>query len=584
MHNKQIAAALLELADLLEISGENAFKVNAYRRASRTVENCRFPIAKQLDRLEELPGIGKGTAGVIEELVAAGSIGMLEELKSTLPPGLPELLKLPGLGPRSVHTLYKELDIKNMDELKEAAEKQKIRSLPGFGPKKEQKILEAIAQVQNRPERRLLHEALFVASHLAEQLKDEEEVLQMELAGSLRRRKETIKDIDFVIATVSPVELGRKIVRLPVVTEIIGQGETKVSVRVNVEGIEMGADFRLVTPAQFASALHHFTGSKEHNVRIRQRAKKYGLKVSEYGIFNSETDETMTFADEREFFAALDLPWIAPELREDRGEMERAEQDNLPGLIRPEEIRGDLHMHTLYSDGADSIKNMALAAKARGYEYIAITDHSVSLKVAGGLSVEELMEQWAEIERINAELEGIVILKGVEMDILPDGRLDYPDEILARMDFVIASIHSRFNQDEEAMTKRIIQAMENPYVNMIAHPTGRLLLRRDPYSVDVDRIFQAAKETGTILELNSNPHRLDLNDELIKKAKEEYGLTFAINTDAHSTAELGNIAYGVATARRGWLEPKDVLNTLPLHELLQRLKQKTGKSKAENGK
>jgi DNA polymerase (family X) len=574
LHNKQISAGLMELADLLEISGENAFKVNAYRRAARTVENSRFPIAEQLDRLEELPGIGKGTAGVIEEMVATGSIRLLEELKQALPPRLPELLKLPGLGPRSIHTLYQKLDIKNIAELKEAAEKQKIRSLAGFGPKKEQKILEAIAQFQNRPERRLLHEALYVAYHLVEQLKDEEEILQIELAGSLRRRKETIKDIDFVIATYHPVELGQKIVTLSEVTEVVGQGETKVSVRVNVEGIEIGVDFRLVTPDQFASALHHFTGSKEHNVRIRQRAKKYGLKVSEYGIFNSESDEIMTFRDEREFFGALKLPWIAPELREDRGEIERAEQKCLPELIQLEDICGDLHMHTLYSDGADSIKNMALAAKKRGYEYIAITDHSTSLKVASGLSVEELHEQWSEIDRINAELEGITILKGVEMDILPDGSLDYDDEILEQMDFVIASIHSRFNQDEKAMTKRIIQAMENPYVNMIAHPTGRLLLRRDPYSIDIDRIFQAAKETGTILELNSNPHRLDLTDKLLKKGKEEYGITFSINTDAHSIEELSNMGYGVATARRGWLEKQDVLNTLSLQELLQRLKMK----------
>lgn len=572
MKNAQISAILHQLADYMELSGENPFKVNAYRKAARSVENSRTSVAGMIDRLEDLPGIGKGTARVIEEIIATGRSSQLEELRQQLPPELPDLLTLPGLGPKSIYTLYKELHITNIPELKQAAENNQIRSLPGFGSKKEQKILEAIAQFQKRPERRLLHEAMLVAGRLKEHFVSCDKILRVELAGSIRRQKETIKDIDFVVATNEPAEVGEWIVSLPEVVEIINQGETKVSILVHVEGIEMSVDVRLVTPAQFASALHHFTGSKEHNVRIRQRAKQMGWKVSEYGIFHADTEETVTFADEASFFSHLNLPYIPPELREDRGEIESADKGELPDLIQLEDYKGDLHMHTLYSDGADSIRKMAEAARKRGYEYIAITDHSQSLKVASGLTIEEVYEQWKEIEEINREFTDFTVLRGTEMDILPDGRLDFPDELLEQMDIVIASIHSSFRQDEATMTRRIVEAMENPHVDIIAHPTGRLIHRRDAYQVDIDHIFQTAKDTGTILELNANPHRLDLNDELLKKAKEEYGLTFTINTDAHSTEGMNNVIFGISTARRGWLEKDDVINTLSIQELKKRLK------------
>lgn len=575
MNNKQIAGVLNELADLMEISGENRFKVNAYRRAARTVENHRIPVKDMLDQLLELPGIGRGTATVIKEIVETEKTTLLEELRQSLPPYLPDLLRLPGLGPRSIYTLYKELDVVDLSTLQAAAEQGKIQALSGFGPKKEQKILEAIQHVQNRPDRHLLHESLIVAERLSHHLQEMEEVERMELAGSLRRKKETIKDIDFVIATRSPRQLGERIVSLPEVRDIVGQGETKVSVRVVVDEIEMGVDFRLVTPEQFASALHHFTGSTEHNIRIRQRAKELGLKVSEYGITDAETGEVITFSDEAQFFAKLGLSYVPPELREDRGEIERMQTGELPKLITPEEIRADLHMHTVFSDGADSIYQMAKAAKDKGYEYIAITDHSQSLKVANGLTVEELYEQWQEIEQVDQELTGITLLKGAEVDILPDGRLDYPDEILAQLDVVIAAVHTNMKQDEKKMTKRIIAAMENPYVHLLAHPTGRLLLRRDAYALDIDAIFKTAQATGTIIELNASPYRLDLNDVLLQKAKEEYGLTFAINTDAHAVTGLDVMRYGVATARRGWLEAKDVVNTYSLTELKNRLANKS---------
>jgi DNA polymerase (family X) len=572
LNNKQIAGTLHALADYMEIKGENVFKVNAFRRAARTIENSRFQIAEALDRLPELPGIGKGTAEVIREIVATGTSRYLEELKAELPPELPLLLKLPGLGPKSVHTLYHKLSVTNLDGLKQAAEKKQIQTLAGFGPKKEKKILEAIEQFQKRPERFLLHEAMAVAAVIRQRLQAIPGVEKVELAGSIRRFKETIKDIDFVLATNHPAEVAEQIAQLPEVTQVVGQGETKVSIVVDTEGLVMGVDVRLVSPGQFGSALSHFTGSKEFNIRIRQRAKQYGWKVSEYGIYDAETGQTAKFEKEADFFAHLDLPFIPPELREDRGEMEKADQSSLPALIRLEDYRGDLHAHTLYSDGAHSIKDMALAAKAKGYEYMAVTDHSRSLKVAGGLTVDEVYEQWEEIDQLNREGLGIQILKGAEVDILADGTLDYPDDLLKQMDLVIASVHTQFRQDEATMTRRIIRAMENPYVNILAHPTGRLLLRRDAYAVDVDRLFQAARETGTILELNANPHRLDLNDRLLKKAKEEYGLTFTINTDAHSTAEYDSIIYGIATARRGWLEKEDVINAYPLERLKAVLK------------
>ena len=567
MNNKQIAAILHTLSDFMEIKGENVFKVNAYRRAARTIENSRFQIAEELDRLPELPGIGKGTAEVIREIVASGTSCYLEELKAELPQELPLLLKLPGLGPKSIHALYQKLSVTNLDELKQAAEKKQVQTLPGFGPKKEKNILEAIEQFKKRPQRFLLHEAMTVASVIKERLEGIAMVEKVALAGSIRRYKETIKDIDFVLATDHPAKVAEQIAHLPEVIQIVGQGETKVSIVVDVEGMVMGVDVRLVTPDQFGSAISHFTGSKEFNIRIRQRAKQFGWKVSEYGIYDADTDQTMTFKNEADFFAQLKLPYIPPELREDRGEIEKADQEALPAIIRLEDYRGDLHAHTLYSDGSHSIKDMALAAKAKGYEYIAITDHSESLKVASGLTVDEVYEQWAEIDQLNQEDLGIQILKGAEVDILADGTLDYPDDLLKQMDLVIASVHTRFRQDEETMTRRIIKAMENPYVNIIAHPTGRLLLRRDAYEVDVDQLFKAAQETGTILELNANTHRLDLNDRLLKKAKEEYGLKFTINTDAHSAGDYDLIIYGIATARRGWLEKEDVINSYTLDQL-----------------
>lgn len=571
MNNKHIASILHHFADMLELSGESGFKVLAYRKAARAVENSRESLTTMQD-ITSLPGVGKGTASVIEEIIHTGRLQLLEEIQQSLPPELPNLLHLPGLGPKTIYTLYKELQITNRDELRLAAEQQKIRVLSGFGVKKEQKILEALLQEEQRPERIHLHYADWMSLQILSHLEKIEGVIRCERAGSLRRGKETIKDLDFVIATENPIHVAEHIVHIPSVKEVVNHGETKVSIVVEEGDLVVSVDVRLVPPSQFGSALHHFTGSKEHNVRIRQRAKQRNWKVSEYGILNTETEELMTFSEEQSFFERLDLPWIPPELREDHGEIEAAESGSLPQLIEKSHYRGDLHCHTLYSDGAHSILEMAQAAQQKGYEYVAITDHSRSLQVASGLQIEDIYQQWKEIDQVNKDLKGITILKGTEMDILADGSLDFPDELLAEMDIVIASIHTNFRQDAETMTRRIIRAMENPYVQIIAHPTGRLLLRREGYALHMEQILQAAKDTGTILELNANPHRLDLNDRIIHQAKEEYGLSFSINTDAHSVDGFHFIDYGISQARRGWLSKEDVINTLALADLKTKLK------------
>ncbi|SHE52025.1 DNA polymerase (family 10) [Seinonella peptonophila] len=579
MNNKEIAAFLGQLADYLELSGANAFRVNAYRRSARAIENQRINLAEKIDDLESIPGIGKGIAAMIRERVTTGQSSTLEECKSKLPPELPLLLKIPGLGPKSIAQLYQKLGITNIAELKQAALEHRIRPLSGFGPKKEEKILAGIETLSTRRNRYLLSEALQVAIHVKKELSTHPLIKQIEYAGSVRRQKEIIKDLDFVIATHHPAEVQKAIITLPEVIDIINQGETKVTVRLSMNDLEIDADFRIVIPDSYASALHHFTGSSEHNIQIRRQAKQLGYKVNEYGITDDQTGELLTFSDETTFFHHLQLPYIIPELREDRGEIAAALTNTLPKTMEQADYLGDLHTHTLYSDGAHSILQMVEAAKAKGYHFLAITDHSRSLKVASGLSIDDLYEQWEEIDRLNEALDDFTILKGSEVDILSDGTLDYPDDILAQLDIVIASVHTSMNQDEKTMTERMIRAMQNPYVHIIGHPTGRVLLRRDPYAVNIDQLFQAAKETGTILELNANPLRLDLNDQHLKKAKDEYQLRFTINTDAHAIPQFDLIEYGIRTARRGWLEKEDILNFHPWSEAKQWLKTSTVSSK-----
>lgn len=572
MNNKQIARILHHLADLLELSGENVFRIRAYRRAARAIENSKQSLIHLRDRLEEIDGIGKGMAQAIQEIFETGTTQLLEERKQALPPGLIDLLQLSGVGPKTIYTLYQELKITNLDELKQAIEKQKIRSLKGFGPKKEQKIMASIQSFEQRPNRVLWSDALLLGERLLAKVRNLPFAEKAEIAGSLRRKKETIKDIDLLVATNDARKVIESIKQFPEMKEMRQEGALKIHFLAQLDEISLPVDIRFVTKEQFATALHHFTGSTDHNIRIRQIGKKLGYKVNEYGIVDSSTGDTLTFETETDFFKQLQLPYIPPEIREDRGEIEAANRDLLPDLVTEDMMKGDLHIHTLYSDGAHSIEEMVQAAIQMGYQYLAITDHSRSLRVASGLSIEELWEQWKEIDRINEQLPSFQVLKGAEVDILPDGSLDYPDEILSQMDIVIASIHTSFQLDQKTMTNRIIKAMKNPYVHIIGHPTGRLLLRREPYAFDLDQVFQVAQETGTLLELNANPHRLDLNDLLLKKAKEVYKIKFSINTDAHAIEQLSLITFGIGTARRGWLEKHDILNMQPWEEAKKWLK------------
>lgn len=572
MNNKKIAKILHQLADLLELSGENVYRIRAYRRAARSIENSRQSLVPMTDRLEEIDGIGKGMAQVIQEIIETGTTQLLEERKQALPPGLIDLLQLTGVGPKTIHTLYQALKITNIDELKQAIANQKIRALKGFGPKKEQKILEAIQSYEQRPDRRLWPDALVLAERLVARIRELPLVEKAEIAGSLRRRKETIKDIDLVVATRHSHLVIDRIKNFPETKEMLQVGERKIHFLAQLDEVRLPVDVRFVTKEQFATALHHFTGSTDHNIRIRQIGKKLGYKVNEYGIEDMSTGEILTFETETDFFRQLQLPYMVPEIREDRGEIEAAKQDQLPNLVTEEMMKGDLHTHSLYSDGAHSIEEMVRAAITRGYQYLAITDHSRSLKVANGLTIEELIEQWEEIDRINEQFSNFQVLKGTEVDILPDGSLDYPDDILSKMDIVIASVHTSFQLDQQTMTQRIIKAMSHPHVHIIGHPTGRLLLRREPYALDLDQIFRAAHETGTLLELNANPHRLDLNDQLLKKAKEEYHVKFSINTDAHAMEQLSLITFGIGTARRGWLEKDDIINMQPWEQAKKWLK------------
>jgi DNA polymerase (family X) len=566
--NKKDVIKLLEtIALYMEIKGENPFKITAFRKAAAALENDERSLT-DIDDLTALPGIGKGTSAVIVEFIKTGRSTVLEELQNEIPAGLFPLLKIPGLGGKKIAKLYKELGIVDMASLKAACLENKVQALSGFGKKTEEKILAAIEEIGSRPERLPLAVMLPIAEEIERQLKEIEGIIRFSRAGSLRRMRETIKDLDFIIATNEPQKVREQLLTLERVSEIIANGETKVSLQLSYE-YEVSVDFRLVTPEQFATTLHHFTGSKEHNVRMRQIAKERGEKISEYGVENVETGEVITFENEAQFFAHFQLPYIPPELREDGSEVERYQSDY--PLIELSDIKGDLHMHSSWSDGAFSIEEMAEACRKKGYQYMAITDHSQFLKVANGLTVERLKKQREEIERLNAKYDDFTILAGVEMDILPDGTLDYDDEVLEGMDIVIASIHSGFSQPREVIMQRLKTALMNHHVDIIAHPTGRLIGRRDGYDVDIDMLIELAKETNTALELNANPNRLDLAYEHLKKAQEA-GVKIVINTDAHNLDMLEDMKIGVGIARKGWIRKETVLNALELAELRNFLK------------
>ncbi|WP_079530470.1 DNA polymerase/3'-5' exonuclease PolX [Halobacillus hunanensis] len=563
---KKVIQLLETIAVYLELKGENSFKVSAYRKAAQALERNDHSL-NEINDFTKIKGIGKGTASVIQEYVDEGESETLKQLQAEVPAGLVPLLDIQGLGGKKLAKLYQQLGVTDAESLKEALEEGRVEQLEGFGKKSAEKILKTLEEYGSRPERLPISFMLPIAEKIEAFLNQCETIRTFSIAGSLRRKRETIKDLDFIIASKHPEQTKEELLAYSGLKEIISSGDTKVSIIVD-EGYDIGVDFRIVEPKQFASTLHHFTGSKEHNVAMRQLAKQKQEKISEYGVENAETGEVVTFETEEQFFHHFGLHYIPPEVRENKGEVE-AFQESVP-FVESNDIRGDLHMHSTWSDGAQSIREMAERSKNMGYDYIAITDHSKYLRIANGLNEERLRMQRQEIDKINNEMEGFHIFAGVEMDILPDGSLDFEDAFLKDMDFVIASIHSSFNQSEDQIMHRLNTALQNPHVDMIAHPTGRLIGRRSGYQVQLEKLIEGARQTGTILELNANPNRLDLSWEWLMKAQDA-GVTIAINTDAHSYPMLDHMEIGVGSARKGWLRKESVLNTMTTKQLMKRL-------------
>ena len=567
--NAAIAATFMEIAELLEIDEANPFRIRAYRNAARIIDALPQKLSamvKKGENLTELPGIGESLAQKITEIVNTGGLKAFEALKKRIPPELETLLEIPGLGPKRVHDLFAQLHIRSLADLQKALEAGRVQQLEGFGPKLIDSIAGGIRQKQLAPKRYRLKTAEAVAEEVLDALKQAKGIEAIAVAGSIRRRRETVKDIDIVCAASMDSNVMDVFVNLPGVRRIVMQGPTRSSVEL-FEGLHV--DLRAVQPDAYGSALHHFTGSKAHNIALRKLAENRGLKINEYGIY--EGVKRLGGKDEKDIYKVLKLQYIVPELREDRGEIDRAYRHALPDLITREAIRGDLHVHTTYSDGKDTLETMALAAEAMGYEYIAVTDHTKHLTVAHGLDEKKLREALEAIDAFNAKSRGITVLKSAEVDILEDGTLDLPQSALEQLDLVVGAVHYKFNLSKKAQTRRIIKAMENPLFSILAHPTGRLLGLRDPYAVDMKEIIAAAKELGVVLELNAQPDRLDLDDLHCKTAKEA-GVKIAVSTDAHGTGDLQLMRYGIGQARRGWLEPEDVINTLSLTALRSLLK------------
>lgn len=562
--NKKDVIKLLErIAIYLELKGENPFKISAYRKAAQALESDERSL-DAIDDFTKIKGIGKGTGAVIQDFLENETSETLDQLEKEIPKGLIPLLRLPGLGGKKLSKLYQELGIIDDATLKEAIESKQVEKLAGFGKKSAEKILFALEEANKRPERLPIAIMLPIAEKIETFLKAIPEVTECSIAGSLRRMRETVKDIDFIIATEDPLKVRDMLLTINNIKEVIANGETKMSLTLE-EVYDVNVDFRLVSPKEFASTLHHFTGSMEHNVAMRQLAKTRGEKINEYGIEVEEGNSILTFQSEIEFFNHFGLQYIPPEVRENTGEVEAFAKE--VNLVEMADIRGDLHMHTTWSDGAQSVEEMVNHARTIGYEFIAITDHSKFLRVANGLDETRLRRQREEIERLNEKYSDIHILAGVEMDILPDGNLDFSDAFLKEMDFVIGAIHSSFNQSEEKMMSRLYHALENPQVTLIAHPTGRLIGHRAGYQVNVEKLIERAKDTGTVLEINANPNRLDLSAIWAKKAQEA-GVTIAINTDSHDYHMMDHMKYGVGIARKGWLEKDTVMNTWTKEELI----------------
>ncbi|MDH3948729.1 MAG: DNA polymerase/3'-5' exonuclease PolX [Gammaproteobacteria bacterium] len=573
VHNEDIAIIFDEMGDLLEIEDANPFRVRAYRNAARTIRGLGRDLGEMVaegEDLTRLPGIGKDLAAKIEEILATGHAKALDKLHKEVPASLEALLKIPGLGPKRVKVLYQDLHIKTLKQLENAARRGKLSALPGFGAKTEQRILDAVGAHRSLEKRFLRNVARQYAEPLVQYLQAIAGVNNVVVAGSYRRGKETVGDLDILVTAKADSPVMQKFVAYDEVVEIMSKGTTRSTVFLR-NGLQV--DLRLVEQQSFGSALHYFTGSKAHNIQVRRLGQQRGLKINEYGVFKGE--QSIAGKTEASVFKAVGLPLIPPELREGRGEIEAAKAKQLPNLIKREDLQGDLHVHTRATDGNASIEEMALAAKQAGLKYLAITDHSQRLTVVHGLDKKRLQRQIEEIDKLNSKLAGITILKGIEVDILEDGHLDLPDSILSQLDLVIGAIHTKFRMSRSKQTTRILRAMDSRYFSILAHPSGRLLDEREPYELDMSRIIEAARERGCYLELNSQPQRLDLIDTYCQLAKEE-GVLISINSDSHSTNGFGLLEGGINQARRGWLEKHDVLNTCSLRELRKFLKATMG--------
>ncbi|MGD8643076.1 MAG: DNA polymerase/3'-5' exonuclease PolX [Chromatiales bacterium] len=569
IHNSEIAERFETLADLLELEGANPFRVRAYRNAARTIRGygkAMADLVKAGEDLSKLPDIGKDLAAKIAEMVRTGKLEALEEVQHRVPRALSELMRLQGLGPKRVKTLYDTLNIRSIEDLKRAARSGQIRELPGFGEKTEAMIMSRLAHFAGTKRRTPLPEAEEIVTPLVEHLKKSPGVKQVTVAGSFRRRRETVGDLDILVTAKKGSPVMQRFVDYDEVEETISQGDTRATVRLR-SGLSV--DLRVVAEVSYGSALMYFTGSKAHNIALRTIAVKKGYKVNEYGMFRDE--KRVAGKTETEIYKRLGLRYVEPELREDRGELEAARKKRLPELITLDDIRGDLHCHSKASDGHDDIEAMARAAKALGYKYLSINDHSHHVTVAHGLDEKRLCRQLEAIDRLNERLEGIAVLKSIEVDILEDGSLDLGDEVLAQLDFTVCAVHYKMDLSQKRQTERILRAMDNPYFHILAHPSGRLINEREPYAIDMERIMDAARERGCALEVNAQPSRLDLTDTHCRMAK-ELGVKIVISTDAHSTRDLELMCYGIGQARRGWLEADDVLNTLSLKALRKALK------------
>jgi len=565
MKNKELAELFAKMADILEFMDENPFKISAYRKASRVLGDLTQDIQEiaESGALKKVPGIGEGMAQKIEEYLKAGKISKYEEVKKGVSDELIAMMEIPGMGPKTLAMIHKEKGISNLSGLEKAIENGSLIDLPGMGEKKAENIKRGIELLKASKGRMNLGIAFPLARRIVETLREKTGSRKIEWAGSLRRMRENIGDIDILATGPNHQKIVHAFTHLPEVKEVLASGETKASVIVE-GGVQI--DIRVVDEDSYGAALQYFTGSKGHNIHLRGIAKAKGIKINEYGIFKGE--KKIGGKEEQDVYKALGMEWIEPELREDRGEIEAAQKKRLPKLVDEPEIRGDLHVHSKASDGTASIEEIAKAAQKRGYQYVAICDHSKSLKIARGLDESRLLKQIEEIDHINEKLKGFQILKGTEVDILTDGKLDLPDKVLEKLDFVVAAIHSGFKQEKEKMTKRIVRALENPFVHCLAHPSGRLLGARAPYEVEIDEVMEAAKRNGKALEINATLERLDLDDIHSRKAK-EMGIKLTIGTDAHHLDQFWMISLGVGVARRGWLESPDLLNTLPLKGILK---------------